>query len=261
MNWEPARADHSIDTATAAITLLEPVDPNTFDELLVAGRKAAAALSLTDRLERPEAIELAQAPDDGAVIELSASIPPRRVIFRRLDAEKKSVDELSIGSQRIAIGTRRYRRWSEFFKLLTESIRALEQVYPVTSSIKSVRLQYVDRFVSTQEAGDHFEILNRDSEHLTAAVKSKDDSLHVHSGWFDFEVPMVRKLTNINIDVADIVAPPRRRVSVLTMAQFEALDGNLDRPVERLGSLHTYLHNVYGGIITVQAAERVALND
>ncbi len=46
MNWEPARADHSIERATASIALATPLDANTFDELIVAGRKAAAAHSL-----------------------------------------------------------------------------------------------------------------------------------------------------------------------------------------------------------------------
>jgi hypothetical protein len=46
MNWEPARADHSIERATASIALATPLDANTFDELVVAGRKAAAAHGL-----------------------------------------------------------------------------------------------------------------------------------------------------------------------------------------------------------------------
>jgi hypothetical protein len=48
MNWEPVRADHSIDRVVASITLPRPIDANTFDELVIAGRKVGAAHQLTN---------------------------------------------------------------------------------------------------------------------------------------------------------------------------------------------------------------------
>jgi uncharacterized protein (TIGR04255 family) len=267
MNWEPARADHSIDRATASIVLSVPiVDANTFDELVVAGRKAAAEQHLTDRVDMAEAIELPQ-PPPGAVVDLSqfSGMAPRRVLFRRLDAERVAVDELAIGAQRIAVGTLRYRRWSDLFRLLSKSLAALETIYPISQNTKSVRLEYVDRFESAPGGADHFEVLRRESDFLCRVIADKTAALHVHSGWFDFETPHVRKLTNVNIDVHDITipAPPdaRRKITVLSMGQFEALQGTLDNPVSRLDDLHAYLKSIFGRIITPGAAARVALND
>jgi len=262
MNWEPARADHSIDRATASIALSGPLDANTFDELVVAGRTAAAARNLTNRVDLADAVELPELPP-GGVIELG-SMPPRRVVFRRMDVNGVSVDELSIGMRRIAVGTLRYGRWADFFGLLTPFLTALTQVYPITQNVKSVRLEYVDRFQSIPGGADHFEVINRDSEFLAPVVAEKTAALHVHSGWFDFEKPQVRQLTNINIDVHDIVHPtpdPRRKISILSVGQFEALEGTLDRPVDRLDYLHDYLKSIFGRIITPEAANRVALND
>jgi hypothetical protein len=56
MHWEPARADHSIDRVVATINFPNPIDANSFDEDVVATRKAAAAHNLTDRLDVVEPI-------------------------------------------------------------------------------------------------------------------------------------------------------------------------------------------------------------
>jgi uncharacterized protein (TIGR04255 family) len=261
MNWEPSRADHSIDRATVSIALAKPLDANTFDELVIAGRKVAATQLLTDRVDLVDPIELTA----GASATIDMSMPPRRVVFRRLDADKVSVDELSIGVHRIAIGTLRYRRWADFFGLFTSSLQALEASYPITQNIRVARLEYVDRFNSTILSADHFEVINRKSEFLAPAVASKTAALHVHSGWFDYETPDIRKLTNVNIDVNDASVPPppdpRRTISVLSIGQFEALNGTLDKTVERLNTLHDYLKSTFGETITVEAANRVSLND
>ena len=272
MNWEPARADRSIERATASIALATPLDANTFDELIVAGRKAAAAHSLTDRIDLLEGITIqaAQQPTTGG-IDLSQiastlpRVPPRRVVFRRLDAENVSVDELSIGMQQIAVGTVRYRRWTDFNSLLSASLTALQQIHPIIENVKLVRLEYVDRFQSVPGGADHFEVIQRDSVFLAPILRDKSAALHVHSGWFDFESANVRQLTNINIDVNDVPIPPpsdpRRNISILSLGQFEALTGTLDRPMERLDELHTYLKLTFRRIITLDAAQRVGLNN
>ncbi len=262
MNWEPSRADHSIDRATVSIALAQPFDANTFDDLVIAGRKAAASQFLTDRVDLLDPIEL----NVGARAMIDMSMPPpRRVVFRRLDVEKVSVDELSIGVHRIAVGTLRYRRWADLFGLFTSSLQALEAIYPITKNVRVARLEFVDRFNSTTSSADHFEVINRNSEFLAPVVASKTAALHVHSGWFEYESSHVRKLTNINIDVNDASIPPppdpKRTISVLSIGQFEALHGTLDKPVERLDTLHDYLKSAFGTIITREAADRVSLND
>jgi uncharacterized protein (TIGR04255 family) len=264
MNWEPARADHSIDRAVATITLPQPITANTLDELVVAARKVAAAHQLTDRVDLQDAIEV-PAGSGGVIIGLGTFAPPRRVVFRRLEAGGASVEELSVGVQQLAFASTRYRRWANFYHLIATAVASLDQVYPVTQNAKSVRLEYIDRFRSAPGGADHFDVLSRDSKYLTAAVKDKDKALHVYSGWFDFETPTIRRLTNLNIDVNDIPIPPppepRRTVSILSMGQFEAIEGVLDKPIERLDVLHDYLKTTFGSIITPEAAARVALND
>jgi hypothetical protein len=78
------------------------------------------------------------------------------------------------------------------------------------------------------------------------------------------ETPRIRRLTNVNIDVNDIAIPPppdpRRSISVVSMGQFEALEGALDTPLQRLVTLHDYLKATFGSIISAEAAARVAIN-
>lgn len=262
MNWEPSRADHSIERTTASIVFAQHLDANTFDEITVAARKAAAAQNLTDRLDLVEPLQLL--PGLSTVIDMS-TMPPRRVVFRRLDAEKLAIDELSIGSLQVAFGTLRYGRWLDFFGRLKTFLNALDAIHPVTQALRTVRLEYVDRFNSTIESADHFEVIDRASEFLAPVVTSKTAALHVHCGWFDFETATVRQLTAVNIDVNDPPVPkppqPRRSVSILSVSQFEALEGTLDKPVERFDTLHDGLKSTYGRIITAEAARRVSLND
>ena len=101
--------------------------------------------------------------------------------------------------------------------------------------------------------------------YLCKTASEKRYSLHNHSGWFDFEGDTIRSLTNVNIDVvepekAQIIEQPTR-ISLFTMRRIEALIGVIDRPRERIGSLHIYLKEVFRCIITDEAAVRVALAD
>jgi uncharacterized protein (TIGR04255 family) len=262
MNWEPSRADHSIDRATASIVLAEHLDANTLDELVVAARKAAAAHHLTNRIDLVEPLEIPA----GQAVNLNMP-PPRRVVFRRLDSDGVSVEELSIGTSRIIFGTMRYGRWADFFGRFESCLNDLHATYPVMDHARTVRLEYLDRFNSTSEEADHFEVIRRDSEFLPPVVAPKTAALHAHCGWFDFDAVGVRKLTAVNIDVSDVPIPPppppdrKRTVTILSVGQFEALEGMLDRPVQRLDTLHDDLKYNFGRIITPDAAKRIALND
>ena len=103
MNWEPSHADHAIDRAMVTFILRERIDENTFDELVVNGRKAAATHNMTSRSEVQEPIEL---PPGGGVIALQNFAVLRRVVFRRLDPDhifpnEVVIDEFSLSRQRI----------------------------------------------------------------------------------------------------------------------------------------------------------------
>lgn len=266
MNWEPTRADHSIDHVTASFSLLEQIGADDFDQLILSGRNVARDHHLVDRADLTEPIVLP--PGSGVVLNVLDSFKSsRRVVFKRTDPSGTSVEELSIGMQQFSFSTSRYQRWLNFHQFINATVVALDQIYPISQNVRLVRLEYVDRFQSALGGADHFEVISKESAFLAPIVQAKTAALHVHSGWFDFETPNIRKLTNVNVDVNDISIPPppqseqRRKISILSMGQFEALVGRLDRPIERLGTLHDDLKDTFRSIITTEAASRIRLND
>lgn len=56
MNWEPAHADHSIESVSAFFAFVEPLTPDGFDDAVVALREVAASQGLTDRRDLQEPV-------------------------------------------------------------------------------------------------------------------------------------------------------------------------------------------------------------
>jgi uncharacterized protein (TIGR04255 family) len=272
MNWEPAHADHSIDNVNVLVTFVESIDPDTFDEIVLPVRKEALVHHLTNRVEVQEPIDLVlpQAqPVAGGNLSFALNFGPgagvsRRVGFQRI-AEGAVAAEFSIGAKTLSIVTNRYRRWSDLFGMTTDLLEAIENAWPIKTKIKAIRLQYVDRFVSAVGGGDHFEIIRPNTPFLVGSVEDPYAAFHVHSGWFDYKTePGIRALTNVNIDATDLTSLPasaeqRRYLSILTLAQYEALDSVLDDPIGRLNKLHLRLKTLFGSIISLEVAGRVGL--
>lgn len=267
MDWEPAHSDHSIDQVIVLATFEPTIDPDTFDEMVVSVRKLANAHGLTERLEQNEPIfpPPALQPGQQLVVNFATGVPTRRRVVYRQVAEGNVVGELSVGATSISLSTSIYRRWANFSATFIDLFDNIEQSARIRSRIKSVRLQYLDRFISVPGGADHFEVLSRTSPFIVESVRNGGRAaFHVHSGWFDLSEANTRKLTNVNIDVSDLSgpAPPdgRRQVTILCLGQYEALDGLLSNPIERIQSLHLYLKELFGSIISAEAATRVALH-
>lgn len=259
MNWEPARADHSIVRASAFFAFEKALDANSFDELVVAARRAGDENNLKERVESIEPVELPQVPE-GQSIKLELSLTPRRVAFRRMESERVVVSELAVTQSRIIFTNQQYHRWADFAALIGNAFGKISTECRSAGTIKTVRLEYQDRFKATTPDADHFEVLEKSSIYLSDAVRDKTSAIHVYSGWFDFEEPDIRQLTNVNIGVGESSAGGARTINLFTMGQFERLSGGpLNDPLERLNRLHDHLKTVFGGVITPVAANRVAL--
>jgi uncharacterized protein (TIGR04255 family) len=261
MNWEPAHADHSIDSVLAIISFEDAVDANTFDEIVVSGRKAALEYQLTNRVDMQES-PLFQAGQ--VVLELGNLIPRRRVAFQRL-SNGVPICDFSIGMQNVSISTSRYISWSDFEAMVLKLTRSMEPFFPLGNKVKSIQLQYSDRFDSTIVGADYFEVISKSSPFVPLAATKRTRALHVHSGWFDYSGPAERTLTNVNIDIIDNSEPTppdtKTKITVLTFVRLDALSGTIQDPFKRLGGLHRYLKNLFQETITEEVAARVALND
>lgn len=266
MDWEPAHADHAIDSVSAIITFQDAVDANTFDEIVVSVRKAAAQFQLTNRVDSNEPVmpnQTSMQPGQ-MVVDFGGITLRRRVSFQRL-VENRPITELSIGMQNFVLNTSRYGRWSTFQEMLVSLAKSVEACFPLPHSVKSIQLQYIDRFDSNLVQADFFQVISRNSPFVPSALTNQTRALHAHSGWFDYTGPDERILTNVNLDVVDNSAPvapeAKTKLTILTFARLEALSGTLQDPFKRLDGLHDYLKDVFGKTITEEASARVGLKD
>lgn len=269
MNWEPAHADHSIDSVNVLVTFAEAIDVDAFDDMIIPVRRAAAAHNLTKRLESQEPVEIPQmnlGPGQ-AVFSVNFNSAPamsRRVVFQRV-ADGAVVAELSIGIRNFAMWTTRYQRWAEFFSQFKDIFAAIEDKLPLSQRVKSIRLQYVDRFLSSPGGADHFEVLAANSPFLRIPLDDPIAAFHVHAGWFDYQSePDVRVLTNVNIDAGDVrwsAGQEARHLTLLTLLQHEAQGASLDDPVGRTDVLHQRLKKLFRQLISTEAAARVGLTE
>ena len=269
MQWEPARADHSIDRALVSIKLWHPIDPDLFDELAVAGRRAASSYSLTHRIEtvdpiEVQAIEGVDGPRAQIQLDRLPAANPRRVHFQRREPDGGIAYEFAIGRNLITFATLRYRRWADFEELMTGIWNKIVDAGLMAVPVKAVRLEYRDRWTSAPGGGDHFEVIAKSSTNLTGAVSGKSNALHVHSGWFDFINDTTRQLTNVTMLYAQDInigasTDDRRKIRITTLREHEALTGPLDNPLGRLHQIHDDLKKLYESTITPEAAHRVKL--
>ncbi len=265
MDWEPAHADHSIDSVNIIVTFIEPLDSDTFDEVVIPVRRAAAAHNLSNRVEsqEPTEIQIPAFPGQNVSFNFGNISSTRRVAFQRL-TETGPISEFSIGSRSLAMSTSQYRRWAQFSGEFRDIFGAVDGAWSLNERVKSIRLQYIDRFLSAPGGASHFQVL---AERPPCVVIPGDDPMsafHVHAGWFDYNFePGVRVLTNVNIDTNDVRLPTataqQRYLTILTLAQHESLDSFLQAPVERVDALHLQLKNLFRQLISAEVAARVGL--
>jgi uncharacterized protein (TIGR04255 family) len=270
MDWEPAHADHSIDSVNVLVTFTEPMDGDTFDEVIIPVRRAAATHNFSNRVETQEpAVELPIPSAPGQPMNFAINVGnvsfARRVAFQR-QVEGAVISEFSIGSRSLAMWTAQYRRWAQFFGELRDFFRAVDSAWPVGQRVKSIRLQYVDRFLSVPGGASHFQVVAATPQFLLIPTDDPLAAFHVHCGWFDYSSkPGIRVLTNVNIDASDVrppqVAGQQRSLTILTLAQYESLDSFLQSPVENAHELHLELKNLFRQTISSEAAARVGLSE
>ncbi|NEW95393.1 TIGR04255 family protein [Rhodopseudomonas sp. BR0G17] len=261
MNWEPAHADHSIDNVQVLFSFSEPIDPDSFDEVIIPLRQATSKHNLTNRIEAQEPTPPA-IPEKGIAIKIGGPTT-RRVIFRRM-AENDVVSEFSLGVRSLKLMTSRYQRWAPFFTVLSDVCHAIDQAWSISSNVKSIRVQYIDRFVSQPGGADHFEVLSKACPSIALPTTDAMAAFHVHTGWFDYDsLPKGRILTNINIDANDIrfsTQPAvRRELLILTLRQIESATNALNDPLNLTDHLHKELKTLFRQLISDEAATRIGL--
>ena len=169
--------------------------------------------------------------------------------------------------------TTKYLRWSPFIGQFESTSSSLLEAYVDNLPLAFISLDYWDRFVWSGDWGDFSasDLLRSDSGMLPQQTSAFKREWHSHVGWFSIEGDL-RRLTNVNIDVASVVSPlgeARPSVGIYTSLRDEPnaegypeLDSEtLDRGFifKRLEELHLASKRSLSQIINPSMAERINL--
>lgn len=197
----------------------------------------------------------------------------------RLFVSPERSAQIYLAPDHISRTTGSYVRWQPFVGTIERLILPIVGLYRETVSINSVKLEYWDRFFWSGTWADFAvkSLIRKDSPYVVAAASSASKEWHCHVGWFSPNGAF-RRLTNVNVDVAQIVpdtqpADPslasRPSVGIYSTLLDQAnvpgygtsSEDELSEQfvVSRLEDQHLALKDVLGHIITDEMASRIGL--
>jgi len=208
---------------------------------------------------------------DGRVAPLASAVGSTPRILSRPD----QTTALTIAPDHLVFATQSYVRWQPFIGDVERyAIPVISAMLEIVS-IASVRLEYWDRFTwsGTWADFDVQKLLQPNCPYFAPEAARQAQQWHSHAGWFTKDGAL-RRLTNINIDVVDVVKdlayqgqPSVGIYSSLTdqpnvpgyeTTEPPALDAKFI--VDRLENQHLALKAILGHIIVDEMANRIGLD-
>jgi len=259
--FNPINSPHSIERCSATVVFSENVPEKLLRKLIVDLSK-----TLPQGVSRTASRAFKFDVTTGQVTtEVEEGTLPGAFI----SADKQN--QFMLAPNALSWTTERYVRWKPFVGQLDSFFGPVLDGVLEAVSPQSVRLEYSDRFNWAGDWND-FDVktlLRADPAFVAQRVLSGDGRWHTHSGWFD-KVDNLRRLTNVNIDVADLVGPMTPTVGIFTLMQDEANisgygpsnpeDLNKAFIASRLENLHQGLKKLLADIIVPQMAEKIGLS-
>ncbi len=286
MRWRPAHEAHAIERVSLTFQFVEAAPSKPWQAVLDAATKDMQAHNfsfIANALSFPEVlISGAIQGQPGLSIEMS----PGGIITQQHLAvtgrtfrivEGTSVrEEIQIHRDRLVHQASVYDGWDSYKgRTLALLGASLDKLLPLVD-LANVKLEYWDRFVFDGDSRgvDYSELLRSDSAHLPGFPFGTNRLWHSHVGYFMPLEGTARRLTNVNVDVLDIIqsvgldpqsgSPTQRRsVGIYTMAQdsIQPTDSPSDQggTISIVDGLHADLKAVLSDVITAEAADRISL--
>jgi uncharacterized protein (TIGR04255 family) len=167
-----------------------------------------------------------------------------------------------------------YTRWQAFTDRAMGFVAAVLDTYLSVVPLRSVALEYFDRFDADEGiVSPKCSLLIRsDSPYIAPKAFSETAPWHSRAGWFDSPTAQLRRLINIDVQIADATVAPHttRRVAqirsmmreIFNQPGFESLENDqvdAELLASRFNSIHLDLNDLLGKVITSEAAQRIAL--
>lgn len=264
--WQPAQGVHAIQMAAVTINFAEGITTM----LLEAAERAVAPLAKQiglDQRNQLQGFEIEMGPNGPQPNAQTASYD-----FIRLERPDFFSDKISVGRSALRYEDWSYTRWAVMLEKLNKLMSAALPSYLMATAISQVSVEYVDVFLVPSDAADSIRLVIRDdSKFVTNGAISDTGLWHTHSGFFEPREQGVRRLHQINIDVAELPTPEglRRAAQIRTFAADQPIPMDSTVPqtlaseweaiVDRLDSLHTCTKDDFSAILTTEAASAVSL--
>ena len=165
-----------------------------------------------------------------------------------------------------------YGRWNDFIGLVGECLSQALELSLGAVSLREARLEYFDRFQRKADGpGQGDPLLKPASQLAPAFMSERNDSWHLHLGFFSDRLSPLRALANANIDV--IANPPGRhsllpvgieaqaRIYTAVTAYPEAYSLEKWDDVTRIADQqHTFVKAILGELIHPDLAGSISLD-
>jgi uncharacterized protein (TIGR04255 family) len=260
--FEPMFPAHSIERCSIIITFDQALPAKAFQKAMDDAMRSLRNAGLEMVSEQMTGFQF-----DVATGRVGPATGPRPVILTSPDR----ATNFFLTQNAVTVQTGKYIRWQPLIGQFEELILPMIGSYTNVVSIANVQLDYLDRFFWTGD-WSNFEwrsLLQQDSGYIARRAVAANLQWHSHAGWIENIDNELKRLINVNIDVADAVRPglpPRPSIGIFTLMQDRVDSTNAPvgeiRPnslLDRLESLHTELKSVLANIISPDMAARIGM--
>lgn len=264
--WQPAQGAHAIQMAAIGINFREGITGHLLDGIAEKVAPLAAELGLADRNPIQE-LGLVLGPNGPQPQAQSAGCE-----FLRRERPDFFSDKLSLGKAMIRYEDWSYTRWAVTAEKIEVLVAPVLETYTAATLIADIYVEYIDVFLAPTDSSDSvYFVIREDSPFVARGAASATGFWHTHSGFFSPDGDPVRRLHQINIDVANVNATDgeRRAIQIRTFVSDQA--NRPDRPASseltqawasvasRLQDIHDCAKDDFRAILTAEAASAVSL--
>ena len=287
MRWQAAHRNNAIERVSLTFQFGEPVPKRTWHETLDEVSQRLPEMGFRTRIDMEGDAPVSGQNPFGLVAGLRLVMGPGGLtashgdlgpvrIFKLLDGSQIR-EEISFRRDQITYSVYQYDRWNDLRNRVFAALNTTVETLLRTVELNIIKLEYWDRFTFTGSTDNaaYKELLRSESRHLPRFFTETPSLWHSHVGYFLPANQEIKRLINLNVDVADIPLPiqpepapsqpeVQRSVGIYSLAQ-DQIDAAVSptsggQIFSLLDDLHAALKKVFADVITPEAADLISLN-
>jgi len=230
--WKMIRPDNAIEQMVVTVKFSEALSSLVAKRIIRDLERTTWTAGLTNR-QAVQGFQIdMQSPNNIVPVATNGMLFQSTSVFRVSDKVVNQVSQqIEFQPSHLAYATWVYKTWDKeretIAKLLLSSLETAVQ----SVTIGAVRLEYVDRFLYEGEPAGFSAggLLNDQTDLIAPHVFGAPDMFHSHTGRFDGVTSTYRRLTQVNADAQDLVAPSplagQRTIALVTALEDQFLSG------------------------------------